>query len=133
MQARRFVSVLLPFVACALQWLLWDDYIKPYVWFLFFPAAFFSAWIGGLVGGLAATVIGALLILFAQLGSHFFYFFERLRRAIRLTDKEPDRLRSDQMRANRFVRKPLDFSEFAETVARLGIYWVATNEAPPNH
>jgi len=26
------------------------------------------------------------------------------------------------------VRKPLDFSEFAQTVARLGIYWVATNE-----
>ncbi|NJD62774.1 MAG: response regulator, partial [Deltaproteobacteria bacterium] len=32
--------------------------------------------------------------------------------------------------ANSFVRKPLDFAEFAETVARLGIYWLATNEPP---
>jgi len=25
----------------------------------------------------------------------------------------------------------VDFSEFAETVARLGVYWLATNESPP--
>ena len=24
-----------------------------------------------------------------------------------------------------------EFSEFAETVARLGIYWIATNQPPP--
>ena len=33
--------------------------------------------------------------------------------------------------ANSFVRKPLDFNEFAETVARLGIYWLAINQPPP--
>lgn len=46
------------------------------------------------------------------------------------SDEERDRLRSYENGANSFVHKPLDFSEFAETVARLGIYWLATNEPP---
>lgn len=44
------------------------------------------------------------------------------------SDEERDRLRSYQDGANSFVRKPLNFSEFAETAARLGIYWTMTNE-----
>lgn len=44
------------------------------------------------------------------------------------SDEERDRLRSYEGGANSFVRKPLEFAEFAETVARLGIYWLATNE-----
>lgn len=47
------------------------------------------------------------------------------------SDEDRDRLRSYQNGANSFVRKPLDFAEFAETVARLGVYWLATNEPPP--
>lgn len=47
------------------------------------------------------------------------------------SDDERDRLRSYLNGANSFVRKPVDFGEFAETVARLGIYWLATNEPPP--
>lgn len=46
------------------------------------------------------------------------------------SDEERDRLRSYEKGANSFVRKPLEFAEFAETVARLGVYWLATNEAP---
>jgi len=46
------------------------------------------------------------------------------------SDEEQDRLRSYENGANSFVRKPLDFAELAETVARLGIYWLATNESP---
>jgi len=46
------------------------------------------------------------------------------------SDEERDRLRSYESGANSFVRKPLEFSEFAETVARLGIYWIATNQPP---
>ena len=46
------------------------------------------------------------------------------------SDEERDRLKSYDNGANSFVRKPLDFSEFAETVARLGVYWLATNEPP---
>lgn len=47
------------------------------------------------------------------------------------SDEEKDRLKSYENGANSFVRKPLDFAEFAETVARLGIYWLVTNEPPP--
>ena len=46
------------------------------------------------------------------------------------SDEEKDLMRSYENGANSYVRKPLDFAEFAETVARLGIYWLATNEAP---
>lgn len=46
------------------------------------------------------------------------------------SDEERDRLSSYKFGCNSFVRKPVDFSEFAETVARLGVYWLATNEVP---
>jgi CheY-like chemotaxis protein len=45
-------------------------------------------------------------------------------------DEERDRLRSYDLNANSFVRKPLQFAEFVETVARVGVYWLATNEPP---
>ena len=47
------------------------------------------------------------------------------------SDEQRDRLASYENGANSFVRKPLDFAEFAETVGRLGVYWFATNQ-PPN-
>ncbi len=47
------------------------------------------------------------------------------------SDDERDRLRSYLHGANSFVRKPIDFAEFAETVARLGVYWLAINKPPP--
>ncbi|MDD5247742.1 MAG: response regulator [Rhodocyclaceae bacterium] len=46
------------------------------------------------------------------------------------SDEDRDRLKSYENGANSFVRKPLDFGEFAETVARLGVYWLATNQPP---
>jgi len=46
------------------------------------------------------------------------------------SDEERDRLKSYETGANSFVRKPLEFGEFAQTVARLGVYWLATNEPP---
>ncbi len=46
------------------------------------------------------------------------------------SDDEQDRLKSYRNGANSFVRKPVDFTEFAETVACLGVYWMATNEPP---
>lgn len=46
------------------------------------------------------------------------------------SDEERDRLQSYDSGCNSFVRKPLDFAEFAETVARLGVYWLATNNPP---
>ncbi len=46
------------------------------------------------------------------------------------SDEERDRLKGYENGANSFVNKPLDFTEFAETVARLGIYWLAVNKPP---
>jgi CheY-like chemotaxis protein len=46
------------------------------------------------------------------------------------SDEEADRLKGYAHRCNSFVRKPVDFSAFAETVARMGMYWVATNTTP---
>lgn len=47
------------------------------------------------------------------------------------SDEEQDRLKSYRNGANSFVRKPVDFAEFAESVARVGVYWLALNEPPP--
>ena len=46
------------------------------------------------------------------------------------SDEERDRLQSYRGGANSFVRKPLDYNEFAETVTRLGIYWLVVNQPP---
>ena len=46
------------------------------------------------------------------------------------SDEDADRLESYAQGANSFVRKPLAFAEFAETVAALGVYWLATNQPP---
>jgi CheY-like chemotaxis protein len=48
------------------------------------------------------------------------------------SDEERDRLQSYEHGANNFVRKPVNFAEFAETVARLGIYWLITNQPLPS-
>ncbi|MBZ8140823.1 two-component system response regulator [Rubrivivax gelatinosus] len=44
------------------------------------------------------------------------------------SDEDTDRIASYEGGANSFVRKPVDFGAFAETVASLGVYWLATNE-----
>jgi CheY-like chemotaxis protein len=46
------------------------------------------------------------------------------------SDEQRDRLRSYESDRNSFVHKPLQFREFAETVAQFGIRWVATNQPP---
>ncbi|MFA6544472.1 MAG: response regulator [Limisphaerales bacterium] len=46
------------------------------------------------------------------------------------SDEDRDRVKSYEDGANSFVRKPLEFAEFAETAARLGVYWVAVNQPP---
>jgi CheY-like chemotaxis protein len=47
------------------------------------------------------------------------------------SDEDSDKTKGYRLGANSYVRKPLDFTAFAETVARLGVYWVAVNEPPP--
>lgn len=48
------------------------------------------------------------------------------------SDEEQDMLRSYDLGANSYVRKPVDFNEFAEAVGKLGLYWVLLNEPPPD-
>jgi two-component system response regulator len=45
--------------------------------------------------------------------------------------EERDLLEGYSLGANSYVRKPVDFTEFAEAVSRLGIYWLLLNEPPP--
>ena len=45
------------------------------------------------------------------------------------SDEERDLLQSYMNVANSYVRKPLDFVEFSDTVARLGVYWLGINES----
>ncbi len=45
--------------------------------------------------------------------------------------EEQDRLRSYDLGANSYVRKPIDFKEFIAAVGQLGLYWLILNERPP--
>lgn len=55
----------------------------------------------------------------------------RLLPVVMLTSStEPDDItRSYINGANSYIKKPVDFNEFIETVQRLGVYWLAINEA----
>jgi CheY-like chemotaxis protein len=44
---------------------------------------------------------------------------------------EEDMLASYARGANSYVRKPVDFTEFAQAVQRLGVYWLLVNQVPP--
>lgn len=48
------------------------------------------------------------------------------------SDEESDIVRSYRLGANSYVRKPVDFSEFAEATRQLGLYWLVLNECPPS-
>lgn len=47
------------------------------------------------------------------------------------SDEEKDLTGSYDYGANSYVRKPVDFLEFAEAVKQLGVYWLVLNEPPP--
>ena len=57
----RLGAVMVPFLACAIQWTFWDIF-QPLVWFLFYPAVFASASLAGLWGGVVGTAISSLLV-----------------------------------------------------------------------
>ncbi|MBK8173416.1 MAG: response regulator [Sandaracinaceae bacterium] len=45
--------------------------------------------------------------------------------------EEQDLIRGYSFGANSYVRKPVDFAEFVESVRQLGMYWLVLNEIPP--
>ena len=46
------------------------------------------------------------------------------------SSQQEDMIDSYNNGANSYVRKPVDFDEFANAVAQLGLYWAILNEIP---
>lgn len=44
--------------------------------------------------------------------------------------EQGDMLNGYKLGCNSYIRKPVDFEQFAEAVKQLGLYWLVLNEAP---
>jgi len=47
------------------------------------------------------------------------------------SNEEEDLIKSYNLGANSYVRKPVDFEQFLEATRQLGLYWLVLNEAAP--
>ncbi len=47
------------------------------------------------------------------------------------SDEDSDMIRSYKLGVNSYIRKPVNFNDFAEATRQLGMYWLVLNEAPP--
>ncbi|MBN1313417.1 MAG: response regulator [Anaerolineae bacterium] len=47
------------------------------------------------------------------------------------SDEERDIVESYELGANSYIRKPVDFAQFADAVQQLSLYWLLLNQLPP--
>ena len=142
---RPFLAMLPPVVAFILQWMFWSA-IQPYVWFLFYPAVFFSAWIGGLLPGLVSTFISAVVVwwffippqfsfslitpmsfvsigVFCTMGVFFSILLGRLRKMIEQADVSNTTLRTSEERYRLLVDGVKDVANLMLDVNGRVITW----------
>jgi two-component system, response regulator len=48
------------------------------------------------------------------------------------SSEDQDVLRSYDLGANSYVRKPVNFERFVEAASQLGLYWLVLNQSPPD-
>ena len=49
------------------------------------------------------------------------------------SNEQQDVLNGYNFGCNSYIRKPVDFTQFAEAIKHLGLYWLVLNEPPVNH
>lgn len=47
------------------------------------------------------------------------------------SQEEQDLIESYRSQVNSYLRKPVDYNQFVETIRELGLYWLGLNEEPP--
>ena len=112
------LPLLIPGIACAIQWIFWEQF-QPFAWFLFYPAVFFSAQIGGRWGGLTAKT---------HPGMDRLETIHRIRAhkdlslastpviAVTALAMSEDRERCLNAGANEYMSKPLKLGELAQAI-----------------
>ena len=48
------------------------------------------------------------------------------------SSEEEDMIKSYELGANSYVRKPVDFEQFVEATRQLGLYWLVLNQSAPS-
>lgn len=123
-------GLLMPLIAFATQTALWDI-VAPFAWLLFYPVIFFAPRVGGLGGGVIATLFSATLVvlrflptthtgspiqarslwsvaIFVTMGVVFSMFQARLRTAEHAAEKALRQLRQSERRKDEYLATVAD-------------------------